>query len=50
MAVAGAVVGIATQRWWAIPLVAGVVWITLGLNYALKRRVRRARPLERRHE
>lgn len=46
--VAGAVVGIATQRWWAIPLVAGVVWVTLGLNYALKRGVRRERPLERR--
>jgi undecaprenyl-diphosphatase len=46
--VAGAVVGIATQRWWAIPLVAGVVWVTLGLNYALKRGVRRQRPLERR--
>ena len=43
--VAGVAVGIATRRWWAIPLVAGVVWITLGLNYALKRRVRRARPL-----
>jgi membrane-associated phospholipid phosphatase len=46
--VAGAVVGIATQRWWAIPLVAGVVWVTLGVNYALKRGVRRERPLERR--
>jgi undecaprenyl-diphosphatase len=46
--VAGAVVGITTQRWWAIPLVAGVVWVTLGLNYALKRGVRRERPLERR--
>jgi undecaprenyl-diphosphatase len=43
--VAGVVVGIATQRWWAIPLVAGAVWVTLGLNYGLKRRVRRARPL-----
>jgi membrane-associated phospholipid phosphatase len=46
--VAGAAVGIATQRWWAIPLVAGVVWVTLGLNYAVKRAVRRERPLERR--
>ena len=32
----------------AIPLVAGVVWATLGLNYAIKRLVRRERPLERR--
>ena len=46
--VAGAAVGIATRRWWAIPLVAGVVWVTLGLNYVLKRGVRRERPLERR--
>jgi membrane-associated phospholipid phosphatase len=46
--VAGAVVGIATQRWWAIPLVAGAVWFTLGLNYAIKRGVRRERPVERR--
>lgn len=45
---AGAVVAVATRRWWAIPLVAGVVWVTLGLNYALKRGVRRERPLERR--
>jgi undecaprenyl-diphosphatase len=44
--VAGAVVGIATQRWWAIPLVAGVVWFTLGLNYTFKRGVRRERPVE----
>ena len=46
--VAGAIVGVATQHWWAIPLVAGVVWATLGLNYGLKRGVRRERPLERR--
>ncbi|HET6174788.1 MAG TPA: phosphatase PAP2 family protein [Gaiellales bacterium] len=47
--VVGAVaVAIGTQRWWAVPLVAGVVWLTLGLNYVLKRVVRRARPLERR--
>jgi membrane-associated phospholipid phosphatase len=44
--VAGAAAGIATRRWWAIPLVAGVVWITLGLNYGVKRVVRRERPLE----
>jgi undecaprenyl-diphosphatase len=44
---AGAVVAVPTRRWWAIPLVAGVVWVTLGLNYALKRGVRRTRPLER---
>jgi membrane-associated phospholipid phosphatase len=46
--VGGVAVALGTQRWWAIPLVAGVVWITLGLNYAIKRSVRRARPLERR--
>jgi undecaprenyl-diphosphatase len=44
----GVVVAVATRRWSAIPLVAGVVWITLGLNYALKRGVRRQRPLDRR--
>ena len=42
------VVALITGRYWAIPLVAGLVWITLGLNYALKRRVRRERPLGRR--
>jgi undecaprenyl-diphosphatase len=41
-------VALATGRYRAIPLVAGVVWVTLGLNYALKRGVRRERPLERR--
>jgi undecaprenyl-diphosphatase len=46
--VGGVAVALGTQRWWAIPLVAGVVWITLGLNYAIKRVVRRERPLERR--
>jgi undecaprenyl-diphosphatase len=46
--VAGVAVGIATRHWWAIPLVAGVVWLTLGLNYSVKRAVRRERPLERR--
>jgi membrane-associated phospholipid phosphatase len=44
----GVVTGLVTHRYWAIPLVACVVWVTLGLNYAIKRRVRRARPLERR--
>jgi undecaprenyl-diphosphatase len=44
----GVVVGVSTQRFWAIPLVAAVVWVTLGINYALKRRVRRERPRERR--
>jgi undecaprenyl-diphosphatase len=46
--VAGAAVGIATRHWWAIPLVAAVVWFTLGLNFAVKRVVRRERPRERR--
>jgi undecaprenyl-diphosphatase len=46
--VGGVAVAFGTQRWWAIPLVAGVVWITLGVNYAIKRCVRRERPLERR--
>jgi undecaprenyl-diphosphatase len=41
----GVIVGLATGRPWAIPQVAAVVWITLGINYAIKRRVRRARPL-----
>jgi membrane-associated phospholipid phosphatase len=44
----GVVVGLATGRSWAIPLVAGVVWATLGVNYAVKRVVRRERPLARR--
>jgi undecaprenyl-diphosphatase len=44
----GVIVGLATGRLWAIPLVAAVVWITLGINYAVKRVVRRERPLERR--
>jgi len=46
--VGGVAVALGTQRWWAIPLVAGVVWITLGLNYAIKRCVRRERPLAHR--
>ena len=46
--VGGVAVALGTQRWWAIPLVAGVVWITLGVNYVIKRCVRRERPLERR--
>ena len=44
----GVVAGLATGRLWAIPLVAAVVWVTLGVNYAIKRGVRRERPLERR--
>jgi membrane-associated phospholipid phosphatase len=44
----GVVVALATRHWSAIPAAAGVVWVTLGLNYALKRGVRRERPLERR--
>jgi undecaprenyl-diphosphatase len=44
----GAVVGLVTQRYEAIPLVAAVVWVTLGVNYAFKRRIRRERPRERR--
>jgi membrane-associated phospholipid phosphatase len=40
----GVLVAFTSQRWWAIPLVAAVVWLTLGLNYALKRMVRRERP------
>ena len=44
---AGVVVGLATQRYRAIVLVPAVVWITLGLNYGIKRIVRRERPLER---
>jgi undecaprenyl-diphosphatase len=46
--VCGVVVGLATQRFWAVPLVAAAVWVTLVINYAFKRGVRRARPLERR--
>jgi membrane-associated phospholipid phosphatase len=42
----GVLVAFASQRWWAIPLVAAVVWLTLALNYALKRVVRRERPRE----
>ena len=38
---------IATDRAWAVPLVAAVVWMTLGLNYVIKRLVRRERPLAR---
>ena len=44
----GVLVGLATQRYVAIPLVAAVVWVTLVLNYGIKRIVRRERPLERR--
>ena len=44
----GVIAGVATGRYWAIPLVAAVVWITLGLNYAIKRLFRRVRPIERR--
>ncbi len=44
----GVAVGLATGRLWAIPLVAAVVWITLALNFAIKRAVRRERPVERR--
>jgi undecaprenyl-diphosphatase len=44
----GVVVATATGHWVAIPAVAGVVWVALGLNYVLKRAVRRERPLERR--
>lgn len=43
----GVAVGLETGRYWAIPLVAAVVWITLGVNYAFKRAVRRERPLDR---
>jgi membrane-associated phospholipid phosphatase len=42
----GVIVGLAAGRPWAIPLVAAVVWIALGLNYSIKRLVRRERPLE----
>jgi membrane-associated phospholipid phosphatase len=43
----GVVVGLVTHRHWAIPLIAGLVWITLGLNYAIKRVIRRERPRAR---
>ena len=42
----GVVVAVTSREWWAIPLVAAVVWLTLALNYALKRVVRRERPRE----
>ncbi len=41
----GVITGLATGRMWAVPLVAVVVWITLCVNYAIKRAVRRERPL-----
>jgi undecaprenyl-diphosphatase len=41
------VVGVATGRPWAIPLIALLVWITLGLNFGVKSVVRRERPLGR---
>jgi undecaprenyl-diphosphatase len=41
------VVALATDRVWAVPLVAAVVWLTLVVNYVLKRLVRRERPLGR---
>ena len=43
----GAVVALATGRYWAIPLVTALVWITLGLNFGIKSIVRRERPLGR---
>ena len=43
----GVIAGLATGRYWAVPLVAAVVWITLGVNYAIKRAVRRERPVAR---
>jgi membrane-associated phospholipid phosphatase len=46
--IAGAlVVALATGRGWAVPLVAALVWATLGLNYAIKQLVRRERPRAR---
>ena len=39
--------GLATRRYWAIPLIAALVWGTLGLNYAIKRVIRRERPRSR---
>jgi undecaprenyl-diphosphatase len=44
----GVVVAVATGHWVAIPAVAAVVWVALVINYALKRGVRRERPLGRR--
>jgi undecaprenyl-diphosphatase len=44
---AGVVVGLAAGEPWAIPLVAGIVWGTLGVNYAIKCAVRRERPAAR---
>jgi undecaprenyl-diphosphatase len=41
------VVAFATGRAWAVPLVAALVWLTLGVNYAIKRLVRRERPRSR---
>jgi membrane-associated phospholipid phosphatase len=46
--VASAAVGSATGHWRAIPVVAAVVWLTLGLNFVVKRVVRRERPSHRR--
>lgn len=43
----GVVVGVATHRSWAIPLIAVLVWVTLALNFAVKSIVRRERPLGR---
>jgi membrane-associated phospholipid phosphatase len=43
----GVVVGLATERYQAIPLIAALVWITLGLNFGVKSIVRRERPLGR---
>jgi membrane-associated phospholipid phosphatase len=46
--IAGAVaVALATPHHWAVPLVAALVWLTLGLNYGIKRIVRRERPRAR---
>ncbi|HEY3613251.1 MAG TPA: phosphatase PAP2 family protein [Gaiellales bacterium] len=46
--IAGAVaVALATDHPWAVPLVAALVWLTLALNYAVKRLVRRERPRSR---
>jgi undecaprenyl-diphosphatase len=43
--IAGAVaVAVAKDRAWAVPLIAALVWLTLGLNYGIKRLVRRERP------
>jgi membrane-associated phospholipid phosphatase len=46
--IAGAVVvALAAGRAWAVPLTAALVWLTLGLNYGIKRLVRRERPRSR---